>query len=77
MTVILILQNLTLTSIFFVHKGFNAWTYLKEIPNTSLLVSIQQNESTAAKMKIFNISTKGRARTNYSFEEVQGGNNIF
>lgn len=51
------------------------WSHLKEIPNTKLLVSLQQNWSKSAKIGIFDISAKGKAKQIYAFEEVQGCKN--
>lgn len=47
---------------------------MKEILNTSLLVSLHHSTGDSANMEIFDISRKGKARKLYSFEEVVGGN---
>lgn len=49
------------------------WNHLKEIPNTKLFVSLHRYNLRSAKLKIFDVSTKEKAREMYSFEEVSGG----
>ena len=52
------------------YSGF--WTYLKEIPNTKLLVSLNYHHKESASMAIFDISRKV-SKEIYSFEEIFGG----
>ena len=47
---------------------------MREIPNTSLLVSLFHSPYTSANMKVFDISRKEKPREVYSFEEIFGGN---
>lgn len=47
---------------------------VKEISNTKLLVSLNDNWRESANMEIFDVSAKERPRKIYSFEEVFGGN---
>lgn len=54
----------------------NSWTHLKEIRNTSLLVSLHHCWNTSANLEIFDIVQEGKARKIYSFEEVLGGDEI-
>lgn len=53
-------------------KFMGSWTLLKEIPNTRLLVSLNQRRYESANMKIVDISTK-MTKEIYSFGEVFGG----
>ena len=50
--------------------------HVREIPNTSLLVSLNHHHNKSASMEIFDISFKGQARKIYSFEETFGGNKL-
>lgn len=52
-----------------------AWSHVKEILNTRLLVSLHHCWNRSANMEIFEVSQKGKARKVYSFEEIKGGNN--
>lgn len=52
-------------------------TYVKEIPETGLLVSIHHAFSIGANLQIYDISQKGKAQKVYSFEEVRGSNSDF
>ena len=47
--------------------------YLRELPNTGLLVSLNQCVETSANLEIFDISKPGQPRKVYCFEEIQGG----
>ena len=47
---------------------------VKEISNTKLLVSLNDNWRESANMEIFDVSAKERPRKIYSFEEVTGSN---
>ena len=46
-------------------------TYVKEISNTKLLVSLQ-HDYFSFHMGIFDLSKKGKARKIYTFEETKG-----
>ena len=48
---------------------------MKEIPNTSLLVSLKHSEG--AYMEIFDISNQDSIRKIYAFGEAAGGNNYY
>ena len=50
----------------------SAWTQVKEIANTKLLVSVHCSEA-SANLEVFDASWKGQAKKIYSFEEVSGG----
>ena len=48
--------------------------HVKGIPNARLLVSVNHCMGQDAKLMIYDISKKGRAKTVFSFEEVRGSN---
>ena len=48
-------------------------TYVKEIANTGLLVSVHHNRDKAANLAVFDVSGKGKAKNIYSFDLVSGG----
>ena len=50
------------------------WPHVKEIPNTSLLVSLHHNRQTSANMEVLDISKNEEAKKIYSLGEVFGGN---
>lgn len=54
--------------------GNVSWTHIKEIPNTTLLVSLHNSYNKAANLEIVDIPKKGFVRKIYSFEEVIGCN---
>ena len=49
-----------------------AWTYVKEIPNTKLLVSLIHHHSSSANMAIYDISKQGKVHEIYSLGEISG-----
>ena len=49
-------------------------TFVKEIPNTKLLVSLNLLERTSTNMAIFDISRESKPCRIYCFEEVCGSN---
>lgn len=51
-----------------------SWTHVKEIPNTTLLVSLHHDWLQGANLGIFDISKKDRINRIYSCELVKGGN---
>ncbi len=51
--------------------GLN-WSHVKEIPNTRLLISLNHNYIGSAKMEIFDLLQKQKARKIYSFGEPDG-----
>ena len=55
----------------------NSSTHVKEIPNTTLLMSLHHNYEESAKLEIFDISRKDQINKIYSFEEVRGGDFIY
>lgn len=55
-------------------KTADSWTHVKEVPNSSLLISLHNNCDESANMEIFDISEKGHAKKVYAFEEALGGN---
>lgn len=48
-------------------------SHLQDLPNTGLLVSLNQCVETSANLEIIDISKPGRTNKVYSFEEVSGG----
>ena len=48
------------------------WALVKEIPNTSLLVSLHHAFYSSAKLELFEISQKGRSKSVGLFEEISG-----
>ena len=57
-------------------KDVNCWTYVKELPNTRYLVSLNHAYSSGANMEIFDLSNGNRVKKIFSFEEVLGGINF-
>ncbi len=55
-------------------EGDSTCTHVKEISNSSLLVSLHYNYLKSANMEIFDISKKGEAKKIYSLGEVSGSN---
>ena len=55
-----------------VAQGSSSCSLLKEIPSTTLLVSLTHSVHASAKMEIFDIPQKEKVRKLYTFEEVLG-----
>ena len=69
-------QNLKfdrVTEIIVLPEGFKAWTYMKEIPNTKLLITLQHVNYKDAKLAIYDVSEKDKIREVYSFKETYTG----
>lgn len=56
-----------------VHLGNTVWSYLKEIPNTKLLISLHNSAKEAAKLEVFDVSQRDQQKKIYSFEETTEG----
>lgn len=54
-----------------------SWTHIKEITNTSLLVSLHHNTDKSANLEIFDIAKQTEVKKIYSLGEVSGGNISF
>ena len=55
----------------------NSWTHVKEIPSTTLLVTLHHKSRKSANMTVFDISKKDQIQEIYSLGEVSGGKIIF
>ena len=60
----------------YVKDSHNGSPHMKEIPNTSLLVSLHHDAGRSANMEIYDIATKGQVNKIYSFEVVSSGSKM-
>ncbi len=51
------------------------WTYVREIPNTQFVCSLQHDDNTGSKLKIFDISCR-KINEVFSTEVIQGSNQL-
>ena len=57
-------------------KDYDFYSHVKEIPKTRYLISLKHSIEHCANIELFDLPKKGKARTIYTFEEVDGGNNF-
>lgn len=69
--------NLILRDLIILQGTYGSWTHLKEISNSTLLVSLHHCRLKSANLEIFDTSQKGKVRKVYSNEETIGGNQRF